>query len=67
LRRLDDAQASEAGQLIRQALDILTMVKIGMSVPLDEIAADELLAMLVIQEERDRFEAEKKTEERDGR
>jgi len=35
------------------------MIKLGIQIPLDEIAADEMLAMLVIEEEQNRMENEK--------
>ena len=58
LNRLDAAQHSEAGQLLRRALDLRAALKIGVSLSLDEIAADEFYAMLIIEEEQDRLERE---------
>lgn len=57
--KLDAAQSSAPGRLIRRALDLKNAIKLGVNVTLDEIAADELYAMLVIEEEADRYEDEK--------
>ncbi len=58
LDRLDAAQSSEPGQLIRRALDLHAAMKLGVGVSLDEIAADEFYTMMLIEEERDRLERE---------
>jgi hypothetical protein len=58
--KLDSMQSSAQGQLIRRALDLKAAIKLGVNVTLDEIAADELYAMLVIEEEADKFEEEKR-------
>ena len=59
LDRLDGAQNSEAGQLLRRALDLRTALKLGVSLSLDEIAADEFQALLIIEEEQARWEEER--------
>ena len=59
LNRLDSAQHSEAGQLLRRALDLRAALKLGVSLSLDEIAADEFFAMLAIEEAQDQFEKER--------
>ena len=59
LDRLDAAQNSEAGQLLRRALDLRTALKLGVSLSLDEIAADEFHAMLIVEEEQARWEEER--------
>ena len=59
LTRLDAAQSSEAGQLLRRTLDLRAAIKVGVTVTLDDIAADEFLAMLILEEEREKFEAER--------
>jgi hypothetical protein len=59
LDRLDAAQSSEPGQLIHRALDLRTAMKLGVTVRLDEIAADEFYTMMLIEEERDLLECEK--------
>jgi hypothetical protein len=56
---LDGAQNSEAGQLLRRALDLRTALKLGVSLSLDEIAADEFQALLIIEEEQARWEEER--------
>ena len=59
LDRLDAAQACEPGQLLRRALDLRAALKLGIKLSLDEIAADEFQAMLIIEEEQARFEEER--------
>ena len=59
LDRLDVAQASEPGQLLRRALDLRAALKLGIKLSLDEIAADEFQAMLIIEEEQARFDEER--------
>ena len=58
LDRLDAAQSSEPGQLLRRALDLRTALQFGVAVPLDDIAADEFFAMVIIEEAQDRLERE---------
>jgi len=58
LDRLDAAQSSETGLLIRRAIDLRVSLKLGVRIGLDEIRADEFLAMLVLEEERDRLDRE---------
>jgi len=59
LDRLDAAQSSEPGQLLRRALDLRAALKLGVRLSLDEIAADEFHAMLIIEEEQARFDDER--------
>jgi len=59
LDRLDAAQASEKGLLIRRALDLMAAMKLGVGISLDEIKADEFQGMLIVAEERDLQEREK--------
>jgi hypothetical protein len=59
LDKLDEAANSDAGLLIRRALDLRAALKLGVQVGLEEIAADEFHAMLILEEERDRLEQEK--------
>ncbi len=59
LDRLDAAQASEKGLLIRRALDLMAALKLGVRISLEDIKADEFQTMLIIAEERDLFEREK--------
>jgi hypothetical protein len=57
--RLDEAQASEKGLVIRRALDLMCALKLGVRISIDEIRADELAAMLIIAEERELLDREK--------
>lgn len=59
LDAIDAAQSSERGLVIRCALDMMCALKLGVRISLDEIAADEFQAMLIIAEERDLLEREK--------
>ena len=59
LDRMDAAQSSEAGQLLRRALDLRAAIKMGIMLGLDEIAADEFFAMLAIEEAQDQYEKER--------
>ncbi len=59
LNRLDDAQKSWLGNLLRRALDLRAALKLGIQITLDEIDADELYAMLVIEDEGGKREEEK--------
>ena len=59
LDRLDAAQNSQVGQLLRRTLDLGAALKLGVRLSLDEIAADEFHAMLIIEEEQARFDEER--------
>ena len=59
LDHLDAAQCAEKGLLIRRALDLMGALKLGVRISLDDIRADELVAMLIIAEERDLLERER--------
>jgi len=59
LDRLDAAQSSEAGLLLRRALDLRAALKMGLRISLDEIRGDEFAAILVLEEEQTRYEQEK--------
>jgi hypothetical protein len=59
LDKLDAAQCSEKGALLRRALDLMCAMKMGIRFSLDDIRADELAAMLIIAEERDLLDREK--------
>ena len=59
LDRMDAAQHSEAGQLLRRALDLRAAIKMGIMLGLEEIAADEFYAMLAIEEAQDQYEKER--------
>jgi hypothetical protein len=58
LDRLDAAQSSEPGLLIRRALDLRAALKLGVRIGLVEIRADEFCALAVLEEERDRLDRE---------
>ena len=59
LTRLDAAQHSEAGQLLRRVIDLRAAIKTGIHLGLEEIAADECYAMLAIEEVQDQYEKER--------
>ena len=59
LDKLDAAQASESGQLIRCALDLRAALKLGIRIGVDEIPADEFYTMRILEEERDQLERER--------
>jgi hypothetical protein len=59
LDKLDAAQSSEKGLLLRRALDLMGALDLGVRVSLDDIAADEFRAMLIIADERERLERER--------
>jgi hypothetical protein len=59
LDRLDAAQTTERGLVLRRALDLMGALKLGVHVGLDEIRGDELCAMLIIAEERDLLDRER--------
>ena len=58
LDRLDGAANSEPGLLLQRALKLEYALKAGVTISLDEIAADEFWAMRVIKEERECRERE---------
>ena len=59
LDRLDAAQASEAGMILRRALDLRTALRLGVHLGLSAIRADEFHALLILEEEGDRLERER--------
>jgi hypothetical protein len=59
LDKLDAAQSSEPGLLLRRALDLRAALKMGVRIGLDEIRADEFRAMLTVEEERERYDRER--------
>lgn len=58
LDKLDAAECSAAGSLIRRALDIICALNLGVGISLDSIRADELYAMLKIREQQECRERE---------
>jgi hypothetical protein len=67
LDKLDAAQSSEAGLLLRRALDLRAALKLGVRIGLDEIRADEFAAILLIVEEADVLERERLSGQKDPR
>jgi hypothetical protein len=59
LDKLDAAQASESGLVIRRALDMMCALKLGVRISMAEIPANEFYAMLIIAEERELVERER--------
>ena len=59
LDKLDAAQSSETGLLIRRALDLRAALKLGVKISLDEIRADEFHAMLILEEEKEQLNRER--------
>lgn len=68
VKRCDQLSARQAGRcpmrgkglLIRRALDLMSALKLAVHIGLDEIHGDEFCAMLIIAEERDLLEREKR-------
>ena len=58
LDRLDGAQSSESGLLIRRALDLRAALKLSIHFGLDDIRADEFYAMLIREDEREKLDRE---------
>ena len=59
LDKLDAAQSSEAGMLLRRAIGLRAALKLGVRIGLDEIRADEFAALVKLEEEKAEFEREK--------
>jgi len=59
LDRLDAAQSSEMGLLLRRALDLRAALKLGVRINLDEISADEFRAMVILEEEQEKLDRER--------
>jgi hypothetical protein len=59
--RLDAAQTTEAGLLIRRALDLRAALTMGIHITLDEVRGDEFYAMLILDDERNQLERERAT------
>lgn len=59
LNRLDAAQLSDTGQLLRRALDLRSALSMGIRIGLDEIDADELFVMQVVEQERNAYDGER--------
>lgn len=66
LNKLEAAQQTEAGVLIRRAIDMRAALKLGIRITLEDIPADEFIAMQILEEERDRHEREQLPGNRHG-
>jgi hypothetical protein len=58
LSRLESYEGTAAAQLLQRALDLKCAMKAGVQVRLDEIGAGEFRALLILEQERDRWERE---------
>ncbi|HWR54467.1 MAG TPA: hypothetical protein VN428_25390 [Bryobacteraceae bacterium] len=58
LNRLDEAENSEPRRLLRRALDLRAASRMGIQLTLDDVSADEFQAMLILDEEHERWERE---------
>ena len=59
LNRLDAAELTDTGELLRRALDLRSALAMGIRVGLDEIDADEFFAVHVVEQERDAYDRER--------
>jgi hypothetical protein len=59
LDKLDAAQTSENGLLLRRAIEFRAALNLGFSVGLDEVPANEYNAVLLLDEEREQLERER--------
>ena len=67
INKLDEAQNREPGVLLRRALDLRVALKFGVHISLEEIRADEFMAMQILEEERDRHDREQLPGNQHGR
>jgi len=51
-------QHSYAGQLLQRALRKLSAIRLGITITLDDVLTDEMYAMALIEDEREKFEKE---------
>jgi hypothetical protein len=66
LDKLDAAQTSESGLLIRRAVDLSAAMKLGIRITLDEIRADEFLACQLLLDHQEHYEQEQIMANRKG-
>ncbi|MDZ4796587.1 MAG: hypothetical protein SGI92_00385 [Bryobacteraceae bacterium] len=64
---LDTCDASPAGNLLQRTIDLKLALQAGVHITLDEIGADELRALQIVDEERNRYDREKEQEAQAGR
>ena len=57
--RLDAAQSTEAGLLIRRAIELRAALNLGITIGLEDILADEFYTMLLLDGEREQYERER--------
>lgn len=57
--KLDAAQSTEAGLLIRRAIELRAALNLGITIGLEDIRADEFYTMLLLDEEREQYERER--------
>ena len=57
--KLDAAQTTEAGLLIRRAIELRAALNLGITIGLEDIRADEFYTMLLLDEEREQYERER--------
>ncbi len=61
IRRIWAAQNGPIGQLIHHANELRAILALGVTISVDDLDADELLAIQLIEFERDRLEKEKES------
>lgn len=59
LTKIDEAGESAEGQLLRRTLLLRAAMRAGLQVALDDLAADEMYALLILDEEWERLERER--------
>ncbi len=62
LRRLEEAELTGKGSLLRRANDLRAILALGITISIDDLDADELSAMLIIENELNRLEKERRKE-----
>jgi hypothetical protein len=60
--RLYASMDSPAGRLLSRVLDLRLSIRMGITVGMGDIDADELVAMAVVEEEMEKFRAERSKE-----
>jgi hypothetical protein len=58
LLKIDGCEGTQAGQLLQRAVDLKCALKAGVEIGLGEIPEDEFRALLIVEQERERYEAE---------
>ena len=60
LTKLEAAEAGAAGSLVRRAMDLKAVLNLGVPVAPEDFGADELFAILIIDEEREKWDEEQR-------